>query len=143
MEVVVSSGAEVIVLQVTLAVEGNVSSLDLSILNIDLVTTQDDRDVLTDTDDVSVPVGNVLVGDSRSDVEHDDCALTLDVVAITKTTKLFLSGSVPYVEDEVTTVGAELERVYFHSEGRDILLLELTGEMSLDKSGLADSSVTD
>ena len=143
MEVVVSSSTEVIVLQVTLAVEGDVSCLYLPILNVDLVTTEDDGDVLTDTDDVSVPVGDILVSDSRSHVEHDDSALTLNIVAITKTTKLLLSSGIPYIEDEVTTVGAELEGMYFHSQSRDVLLLELTCKVSLDKSSLADSSVTD
>jgi hypothetical protein len=39
-------------------------------LDVDLVSAEDDRDVLTDSLEVSVPVGDVLVGDSRCDVEH-------------------------------------------------------------------------
>ena len=31
---------------------------------------------------LTVPVGNVLVGDSGGNVEHDDAALAVDVVAI-------------------------------------------------------------
>lgn len=45
-------------------------------LDVDLVTTQHDRNVLADSLQVSVPVGNVLVGDSGSDVEHDDTTLS-------------------------------------------------------------------
>jgi hypothetical protein len=45
-----------------------------------------------------VPVGDVLVGDARCHVEHDDAALAVDVVAITKTTELLLTGRVPDVE---------------------------------------------
>lgn len=45
-------------------------------LDVDLVTTQHDRNVLADSLQVSVPVGNVLVGDSGSDVEHDNTTLS-------------------------------------------------------------------
>ena len=45
-------------------------------LNIDLVTTKDNGDVLTNPLQISVPVGNVLVGDSGSDVEHDNTTLS-------------------------------------------------------------------
>jgi len=43
-----------------------------------LISTQNNRDILTDTGKISVPVGNILVGDTRSDVEHDNSALPLD-----------------------------------------------------------------
>lgn len=100
-------------------------SLDLALLHINLVTTQHDRDVLADTDEVTwstsvskiwddqlviqaslltVPVGDVLVGDAGSDIEHDDAALAVDVVAITETTELLLASSVPDVEGDVTEV---------------------------------------
>jgi hypothetical protein len=52
----------------------------------------------------TVPVGDVLVGDTRSYVEHDDTALAVDVVAITKTTELLLTGSVPDVELDLAKV---------------------------------------
>lgn len=45
-----------------------------------------------------MPVGNVLVGDAGSDVEHDDATLPVDVVPITKTTELFLPGRIPHVK---------------------------------------------
>lgn len=45
-----------------------------------------------------MPVRNVLVGDARRHIEHDDAALAVDVVAITETTKLLLSSGVPHVE---------------------------------------------
>ena len=37
-----------------------------------------------------MPVGNVLVGDTRGDIEHDDTALAVDVVTVTETTELLL-----------------------------------------------------
>lgn len=51
-----------------------------------------------------MPVGHVLVGDSRSYIEHDDTTLSVDVVAITKTTKLLLASSIPDVEGDRTKV---------------------------------------
>ena len=51
-----------------------------------------------------MPVGDVLVGDAGSDVEHDDTALAVDVVPITKTAELLLAGGVPDVELDLTEV---------------------------------------
>ena len=51
-----------------------------------------------------MPVGDVLVRDTGGDVEHDDAALSVDVVAITKTAKLFLAGGIPDIELDLTEV---------------------------------------
>ena len=47
---------------------------------------------------LTMPVRNVLVGDTRRHVEHDDTALTVDVVPIAKTAKLLLTSCVPHIE---------------------------------------------
>ena len=47
---------------------------------------------------LTVPVGDVLVGDTGGHIEHDNTALAVDIVPITETTKLLLTSSVPYVE---------------------------------------------
>ena len=65
-------------LQVLLAVEDNGLGLDLPVLDVDLVAGEDDGNVLTDADEVTVPIRNVLVGDTRSDIKHNDGALALD-----------------------------------------------------------------
>ena len=107
LEVVVRLRRDFEVLQVLLPVEGDVRSLHFPLLfesthalalpshftvcekgkniihlDVDLVTTKHDGDVLADTLEVAVPVGHVLVRDTRRDVEHDDPALALDVVSI-------------------------------------------------------------
>ena len=51
-----------------------------------------------------MPVGDVLVGDTGGDIEHDDTALAVDIVSITKTTELLLSCSVPDIELDVTQI---------------------------------------
>ena len=82
--------------------EGDLLGLHLSVLHVHLVTTQDNRDVLAnpakrnlierygplkgqpiiqerDTPaKVPVPCRNVLVGQSRCDVKHDDGTLAMD-----------------------------------------------------------------
>jgi hypothetical protein len=62
-----------------------------------------------------VPVGDVLVCDTRGDIEHDDTALSIDVVSIAETAELLLTCRVPDVELD----GAEvlLSRQYVVSRG--------------------------
>ena len=143
LEVVVGLGRDLEVLQVLLAVEGNGTGLDLALLDVHLVTAENNGDVLADTLEVTVPVGDVLVGDTRGHVEHDDTALALNVVTIAETTELLLSCSVPDVEADGTEVGVELERVHLDTEGGDVLLLELSSQVALDEGGLAGTTVTD
>lgn len=103
-----------------------------------------------------MPVGNVLVGDTGGDIEHDDTGLTVDVVAITETTKLLLTGGIPNIKLNGTQVlairvsrwsrfgagfggasyGGEGERVHLDTEGGNVLLLEFTSQVTLDESGL-------
>lgn len=65
-------------LQVLLSVEGNLFGLHLAVLDVHLVPAQNDGDALAHADEVLVPVGHVLVGHSRSNIEHDDSSLSLD-----------------------------------------------------------------
>ena len=54
-----------------------------------------------------MPVGDVLVGDARRDVKHDDATLALDVVSIAETAELFLTSRVPDIEHDGAKVGGE------------------------------------
>jgi hypothetical protein len=104
-----------------------------------------------------VPVGNVLVGDTGGNIEHDDTGLTVDVVTITETTELLLTGGIPDIELNGSQVlshrsvsrpssergfrrgiayGSEGEGVNFDTESGDVLLLEFTSQVALDESGL-------
>lgn len=87
-------------------------------LNVDLVTAQNDGDVLAHPLQISVPVWDVLVGDSRSNVKHDDTALALDVVSVSETAEFLLAGSVPDVEADRTEVRVESQRVNLDTKGR-------------------------
>lgn len=101
-KVVVRLCGDIVILKVLLSVEGDLLGLDLTILNLHLVSSEDDRDVLAHTGQVTVPVWNILVGDSRSDVKHDDGTLSLDVVSITKSSE-FLRRSGKQVTGERMT----------------------------------------
>lgn len=85
-------------------------------LDIDFVSTKHDRNVLADTLKVTMPVGHILVRDARRDVEHDDSTLSLDVVSITKTSELLLSGSIPHVEADGSVVGRECQWMNLYTE---------------------------
>ena len=64
-------------------VEVDLLGLDLAVLDVDLVTAQDDGNRLAHPHDVPVPVGDVFVCHARCDIEHDDRTVALDVVACT------------------------------------------------------------
>ena len=98
-------------------------------LHIDLVTTQHNRDVLANTLKITMPVGHVLVGDTRGYIEHDDTALSLNVVSITETTKLLLSGRIPNVEADRAEVGGERERVDLDTEGGCTMVATRSGSV--------------
>lgn len=117
LKVVVALGGDVVVLQVLLAVEGDLLGAHLAVLDIDLVADQHDRDVLAHANDIAMPLLHVLVGLSRRHVEHDDSALTHDVVAIAQSTEAFLTGSIPHVENNRTAVGVEDQWSNLNTDG--------------------------
>lgn len=55
-----------------------------------------------------MPIGNVLVGNARGDIEHDDTALAIDVITVSQTAEFLLAGSVPNIELNLAVVLYEL-----------------------------------
>ena len=53
LEVVVGLGRDIVVLEVLLSVESDGLGLDLALLHIDLVTAENDGDVLANTDEIT------------------------------------------------------------------------------------------
>lgn len=80
--------ADIIVLKVLLAVEGDHLWFDFAVFNIYLVAAKNDWNVLTNANEIFVPVGNILVGESAGNIKHNYGALPLNVVSITKSSKL-------------------------------------------------------
>ena len=77
LKIVIGLGRDVVILEILLAVKHDGLGLDLPVLDVDLVAGEDDGDVLADSDQVSVPIGHVLVGHTGGHIEHDDGTLTL------------------------------------------------------------------
>ena len=84
--------------------EGDSLGLDFALLDVDFVAREDDGHVFAHADEVAVPVRDVLVGDARGYVEHDDAALAVDVIAIAEAAEFFLASGVPDVELDATVV---------------------------------------
>jgi len=90
-----------------LSVESHCTGLHFSLFDVDLVSTKNYGDVLTNSLEITMPVGDVLVGDTGGDVEHDDTTLALDIVTVTETTELLLTSSIPHVETDGAKVCGE------------------------------------
>ena len=90
-----------------------------------------------------MPIGYVFVCDTGGNVEHDDGALTLDVVSVAESTEFFLSGCIPYVEFDGSTIGVEYEGMDFDSEGGNVFLFEFSSQVAFDECCFSHSSVTD
>ena len=69
--------------------------------------------------------------------------MATDVITITESSKFLLSCRVPNIELNLTVVSEEWHRVHFDAECGDVLLLELTCQVTLHKCGLADATVSD
>ena len=143
LKIVVGFGGNIVVLQILLAVEGNLLGFDFAVLDLHLVPHEDNWNVLADAGEIAVPVRDVLVSDTGRDIEHDNRALTLDVVPVAQSTKFFLPRRVPHVEFDGTTVGIKGERMDLHAERCDVFLFKLPRQMALDKGGFPDTAVTD
>ena len=96
----------------------DVFGLDLPVLDVNLVPTQDDGYVITHPYQVPVPVGHILVCDPRCHVKHDDGTLALDVVAVAESSELLLSCSVPHIEPDGSSACVEHQRVDLHTQRR-------------------------
>ena len=64
-----------------------------------------------------MPVRNILVGDARGDIKHDDATLALNVVTVPETTELLLASGIPDVEADGTKVGGEGKWMDLDTEG--------------------------
>ena len=103
-------------LQILFSVKDNCFGLHFPVFNVHLVPTQNYGDVFTDSHQVPVPVWDILVGHSGGNIKHDDATLPLDVVAVSETSKLFLSSCVPHIEADWSPIGVKHQRVHLHAK---------------------------
>lgn len=123
--------------------EGNLLGLHFTIFDIDLVTDEGNWDILTNSNQVLVPLWNILVSDSGADIEHDDTAVATNVVSVSESSELLLSSGIPNIEKDLSLGSEEWHWMHLDTESSDVLLLELSSQMSLDEGGLADTSISD
>lgn len=142
-EVIVRLCGDVVVLEVLLSVEGDGLGLHFTVLDVDLISAENNWNVFTYSGQIAMPVRDILVGDTSGNIEHDNGALSLDVVSVTKTTKFLLSGGVPNVETNLSAIGVEDKWVNFDSESGNILLLELSSQVTFNEGSLSGSSISD
>jgi hypothetical protein len=126
LKVVVRLGRDIEIDEILLTMESDLTGLDFSVLDIDFVSTHDDGDIFTNTDEITMPLWYIFVGDTRGDIEHDDGGLSLNVVSIAESSEFFLSGSVPARENQLPSVGVEGERCDLHTQRGQVSLLEFT-----------------
>ena len=143
LKLVITFGADVVVLQILLSVECDLLGLHLAILDVHLVSDQHDGDSFADAGQIFEPLGHVGVGDSRTHIKHDDATIAANVVSIAKTTKFLLTGRVPNVEDNLAVVRVEGHGVHLNTQRGDVLLLELASQMTFHESGLSDATIAD
>ena len=143
LKLVITFGANVVVLQVLLSVEGDLLGLNLAILDVNLVSDQHNGDAFANARQIFEPLGHVGVGDARAHVEHNDAAVAADVVSIAQTAQFLLTRGVPNVEDNLAVVRVEGHRVHFDAQSGNVLLLELASQVTLHERGLANATVAD
>lgn len=124
--IVIAFGRDLMVLKVLLPVECYLFWLHLPVLDINFITTQNNRNVFTHPAEISIPSRNVLVSQPGRDIEHYDSALSVNVVPVSKTTEFFLSRGIPAIESDNPPVGVEVQRMYFDSDSGFVFLLELS-----------------
>lgn len=123
--------------------ESDLSGLDLSVFLVDLVADQDDGDVVANACQVLVPFGDVFVGDSGGDIEHENGSIGANVIPFSEATEFFLSGSIPEPELDGAVIGVECDGADFDTLSGDVFFFKLASDVSLDKSSLADTTVSD
>ena len=123
--------------------EGNLLGLNLTVLDFYLVSGEDNWDIFADAGEITVPVGNIFVGDTRCDVKHNDGALALDIVSITQSSELFLPGGIPNIEFDRPSVGVKDKGVDLYTESGNILFFEFSSQVPLNEGSFSNSTVTD
>ena len=81
---IVTLGRDIVVLEVLLSVEGDLFGLYFSVLNINLVSNEDDWNVWAHSGQVLVPLWHVLVSNSRAHIKHNDSAMSANTIQTQK-----------------------------------------------------------
>ncbi len=86
------------------------------IISIDLVPTEYNGDIFTNSSQVPMPIWNILVCNSAGDIKHDDSTLPLDIISIPEATEFLLPCSIPHIELNWSTISVKHKWAYFHAK---------------------------
>ena len=122
LEVVVALSGNVEVGHVLALVEVDHLGLHTALLHIALISDHDNGDVAADAGEIAVPVGEGIIRRTGGDIEHQNGAISVHttsqqadsigiLVSVTQSSELLLTGGIPAVEGNGTTVGTESQSV--------------------------------
>ena len=123
--------------------EGDLAGFDFSVLLINFVSNQNNRDIFTNPGQILIPFGDVFVGDSSSDIKHENSSMGTNVISFPQTTKFFLSCSIPDGKFDRPMVGVKHNGADLDSLGGNISFFKFTSDVSLDESSFSNSSISD
>lgn len=115
--------------------------LDLTVLNVNLISAQNNWYVAAGAHQITIPVGHILIGGPRGHIEEDNGTLRLNVIALAQATKFFLPGRIPDMELYWSSTRVKFQWMHLHSHGGQISLLKLAGHVTFDKCCLSRASI--
>jgi hypothetical protein len=120
----------------------NLLGLYFTVVDVYLVCNKDNRNVATYTSDILMPDCNMPVGNTASDIEHDNATVSVSVVFVTKRPKLLLPIHIPNIECYRATVGLEWEMVFVYTKTGNIFRFELSLQEALEECLFSDTTIT-
>ena len=116
---------------------------DLSVLHLALVADEHVWDLLADLLYVAIPVLYVVVRHAGGDVEEEETRLSTDIVGVSQASELLLACCVVDLKVHLALGREEGKQTNLNPDGWDVLALELTRLVALDKSSLPRAAVSD
>jgi hypothetical protein len=84
----------------------------------------------------------MLVGNTASDIEHDNATVCVSVAFVTKRPKLLLAICNPNIECYRATVGLECETVFVYTNSGNVFRFELSRQEVLEECRFSDTTKT-
>ena len=89
-----------------------------------------------------MPLRNTFVSFSCGQVEHYNRTFGVNVIALTKVSKFFLSGCIPNNESDRASGGIKINRGDISALSWNIRLLEIPGDVSLREGSFPDAAIS-
>lgn len=95
LDIVVRLRAHFNICDVFLTVKSYLLGFHFSVLHINLVSDQDDGNVPSNSDEITVPNRRFFVRVTGCDIEEEKCTRGVDVIAVSQSSELLLPGCIP------------------------------------------------